>query len=237
MSYISRLQKQPPDVFYKRGALKNIEKLIGKRICPSLFLIKLQAWPAALLKKRLWHYEIFKNTFFYRTPPNDNFCAWSLSKIKNFIHDNFLNLMASQKVNDTFKFHKVFTLKSYLWSNQTSVNRSTSMKVLKFSEKIMVRNSYSRVCHWIDVLKSFIRFFEKHSCRCPLLVIFKSTTLLRKDSVMRVFLGILTPSLWFTKVALYTKTWQSGCNWRLYRLSNLVIKKQPPEVFYGQRHS
>ena len=41
----------------------------------SLFLIKLQEAPATLLKKRLWHTgiflwfcEIFKNTFFYRTP-------------------------------------------------------------------------------------------------------------------------------------------------------------------------
>ena len=36
-------QKQPPEVFYKKDVLKNFAKLTGKRLCQSLFLIKLQA--------------------------------------------------------------------------------------------------------------------------------------------------------------------------------------------------
>ena len=37
------MQKQPPEVFCKKGALENFAKLTGKQMCQSLFLIKLQA--------------------------------------------------------------------------------------------------------------------------------------------------------------------------------------------------
>ena len=55
------LEKQPtiesssPEVFCKKGVLGNFAKLTGKHLWQSLFLIKLQAPPATLLKKRLWH--------------------------------------------------------------------------------------------------------------------------------------------------------------------------------------
>ena len=55
----------------KNGVLRNFSKFTGKNLCQSLFLIKLQAWPATLLKKEtLAHVfscefcEISKNTFF-----------------------------------------------------------------------------------------------------------------------------------------------------------------------------
>ena len=35
-------QKQPPEVFYKKGVLKNFSKFTGKHLRQSLFLIKLQ---------------------------------------------------------------------------------------------------------------------------------------------------------------------------------------------------
>ena len=50
----SRLQ-----MFFKKGVLKNFANFIGKHLCRSLFLLKLQTL-------RL---EIFKNTFPYRIPP------------------------------------------------------------------------------------------------------------------------------------------------------------------------
>ena len=34
---------QPPEVFCKKGILRNFAKFTGKRLCQSLFLIKLQA--------------------------------------------------------------------------------------------------------------------------------------------------------------------------------------------------
>ena len=37
------MQKQPPEVFCKKGALENFAKLTGKQMCQSFFLIKLQA--------------------------------------------------------------------------------------------------------------------------------------------------------------------------------------------------
>ena len=36
-------QKQPPELFYKKGVVKNFAKFRGKQPCQSLFLIKLPA--------------------------------------------------------------------------------------------------------------------------------------------------------------------------------------------------
>ena len=64
-------------MFCKKGVLGNFTKLTEKHLCQSLFLIKLQAWHATLLKRRLSALaqvfscefcEISKNTFSYRAP-------------------------------------------------------------------------------------------------------------------------------------------------------------------------
>ena len=44
-----------PEVFYKKGVLKNFAKFTGKHLCQSLFLIKLLAEACNVIKKRLWH--------------------------------------------------------------------------------------------------------------------------------------------------------------------------------------
>ena len=51
-----------PEVFYKKGVLRNFAKFTGKHLCQSLR-------PATLLKKRLWH-RCFPVNFvkFLRTP-------------------------------------------------------------------------------------------------------------------------------------------------------------------------
>ena len=61
-------------MFSKIGVFKNFT---GKRLCCSLFLIKLLALACNFIKKRLQHWcfhvkfiKYFKNTFFYRTPPS-----------------------------------------------------------------------------------------------------------------------------------------------------------------------
>ena len=41
-------QKQLPEVFYKKGVLKNFSTFIGKHRCQSLFFKKLQAWDLQL---------------------------------------------------------------------------------------------------------------------------------------------------------------------------------------------
>ena len=59
-----------PEVFYKKGVLRNFAKFIGKHLCQSLFFNKVAGLkPATLLKKRLW-YMCFPVRFtkFLRTP-------------------------------------------------------------------------------------------------------------------------------------------------------------------------
>ena len=59
----------------KKGVLRNFVKLTGKYLCQRLFFNKVaDLGPAILFKKRPWQLfscefcEIFKNTFFHRTP-------------------------------------------------------------------------------------------------------------------------------------------------------------------------
>ena len=49
-------QKQPPEVFYKKGVLENFAKFTGKHLSQSLFCKEVAALRrATLLKERLWH--------------------------------------------------------------------------------------------------------------------------------------------------------------------------------------
>ena len=67
---VSSSWKQPLEVFYKIGVLKNFTKFIGKHLCHSL---------TTLLKKRLWYRCYlwilwnFQEHLFYRTPSDDCF--------------------------------------------------------------------------------------------------------------------------------------------------------------------
>ena len=65
-----------PEVFCKKGVLRNFAKFTGKHLCQSLFLIKLLALPCNFIKKETLiqvfsceFYEISKCNFCYRTPP------------------------------------------------------------------------------------------------------------------------------------------------------------------------
>ena len=58
-------------VFFKIGVLKNFANFTGKHLCWSLLLIELQAWrsketPTQVFSCKIC--DIFKSTFFYRTP-------------------------------------------------------------------------------------------------------------------------------------------------------------------------
>ena len=45
-----------PDMFCKKGVLRNVAKLTGKQLCQSLYFNKVAGLrPATLLKQRLWH--------------------------------------------------------------------------------------------------------------------------------------------------------------------------------------
>ena len=64
-----------PEVFCKKGALRNFTKFTGKHLCQSLFFNKVAGLRhATLLKNRLWRrcfpvnfVKILRTTFFHRT--------------------------------------------------------------------------------------------------------------------------------------------------------------------------
>ena len=62
------MQKQPPEVFCKKGDLKNFAKFTGKHLCQSLFFNKVNSLgPSTLIKKRFFSAtfaKIFNNTLF-----------------------------------------------------------------------------------------------------------------------------------------------------------------------------
>ena len=77
VSKIVSVQKQPPEVFYKKkNVLKNFETFTGKHMCLSLFFNKVSGLsPAILLKKTLQH-RCFTVNFakYFRTPIFKNIC-------------------------------------------------------------------------------------------------------------------------------------------------------------------
>ena len=54
-------EKQPPEVFYKKGVLKNFAKFTGKHQCQSLFFNKKETLAQVFSCE---YCEIFKNTFY-----------------------------------------------------------------------------------------------------------------------------------------------------------------------------
>ena len=51
---IHNIQKQPPEMFYVKGVLRNFHKTFRKHLCQSLFFNKVVGIrPDTLLKKRL----------------------------------------------------------------------------------------------------------------------------------------------------------------------------------------
>ena len=69
-----KIRKPRPEVFHKKGVLRNFTKFTGKHLCQSLFFNKV-AGPATLFKKRLCHsffpvsfVKLLRTPFFYRTP-------------------------------------------------------------------------------------------------------------------------------------------------------------------------
>ena len=59
METLLYFQKQPPEVFYKKGVLKNFVNLTEKHLCQSLFFNKVAVLPPEQKLEA------------YRTPPND----------------------------------------------------------------------------------------------------------------------------------------------------------------------
>ena len=80
---LKRLTSSRPEVFCKKGVLRNFTKFTGKHLCQSLFFNKVAGLrPATLLKKRLWHMCFPVNVVkFLRTPFYTEHLWWLLLKI------------------------------------------------------------------------------------------------------------------------------------------------------------
>ena len=74
--FLTESRSSRPEVFYKKGVVKNFAKFTGKHLCQSLFFNKVAGLnPATLLKKETLEQvfscefcEISQNIFSYRTP-------------------------------------------------------------------------------------------------------------------------------------------------------------------------
>ena len=62
-----KLQKQPPEMFCKKGVFRNFAKFTGKHLCQSHFCLHIKKETLAQVLSCEF-YEISKNTFLYRTP-------------------------------------------------------------------------------------------------------------------------------------------------------------------------
>ena len=80
------IQKQPPEVFYKKGILENIGKVTEKRLCWSLFFNTVPGWRLVNLSK------------FLRTPFLQNTSLWLFQVIRACLH----------KMEMRWKFGKLF---------------------------------------------------------------------------------------------------------------------------------
>ena len=76
IEYSLPLENSFPEVFCRKGVLRNFAKFTGKHLCQSLFFNKVAGGACNFIKKETLAQvfscefcKIFKNTFSYRTPP------------------------------------------------------------------------------------------------------------------------------------------------------------------------
>ena len=110
-------------MFCKKCVFKSFAKFTGKHLCQSLFFNKVAGLtPATLLKKKTLAQvfscefcELFKNTFFYRTPPVTGSLSinMEIKSRRNAVHStihmsvkrssNIYTFNAAQKANTSLK--------------------------------------------------------------------------------------------------------------------------------------
>ena len=84
-SFYHSCRSSHTEMFCKRGVLESFAKSTGKQKCQSLFLIKFQALPVTLFKKRFWD-RCFPVDFakLLRTPFLQNPSGWLLLQLDAF---------------------------------------------------------------------------------------------------------------------------------------------------------
>ena len=106
---MSSFRSSRPEVFCKKGVLRNFAKSTGKHLCQSLFFNKVAGLrPETLLKKRLWH-RCFPVNFaeFLRTPFIIKHVWWLLLHFAIYSHffPNPRELPTSNVSADKSDFH------------------------------------------------------------------------------------------------------------------------------------
>ena len=90
-----------PEVFCKKGVLRNSEKFTEKDLCQSLFLNKVTGFrPANLFKKKLLHTCFPVNfTIFLRTPFITEHLRWMLLRLidQKYSHWKFFSVLNGDK--------------------------------------------------------------------------------------------------------------------------------------------
>ena len=66
-----KIQKQPPELFYEKDALKNVTKLTVKHLCQSFFFNKVACLSTGFFP---WTLRKFQESLVYKTPPDG--CFW-----------------------------------------------------------------------------------------------------------------------------------------------------------------
>ena len=149
------LQKQPPEVFYEKGVLKNFAKFTWKHLSQSLFLIKLQA--CNFIKKdtlsQVFSCEfsvIFKNIFF-----TEYLRATASASRKMFLsQDVVLGLM--------FSFFPA--LAPLVWYSPMLINlHFKNWKTEHFRACISV---YVKICLHVRRVRYYFVMLELYTCMC-----------------------------------------------------------------------
>ena len=112
-----------PEVFCRKGFLRNFGKFTGKHLCHSLFLSKVAGLkPATLLKKRLWH-SCFAVNFakFLRTPFFTEYLWWLLLYVSTHVstlRQNVSCVKFMKSIELDIKFAVSLILKALLTSKK-----------------------------------------------------------------------------------------------------------------------
>ena len=155
-----------PEVFGKKGVLRNFKKFTGKHLCQCLFFNKVASLrPATLSTKRLCHkffpvscefLKISKKTCFYRTPPvAASKCCWpTVAKEDAFDHSfrilTFQNNPVQQKhpVASTYKI-----VGKHLWPKQEN-NRDRVLLLQLYQKLALLQVFYSALYEFFKNLFS-----------------------------------------------------------------------------------
>ena len=148
------MNKQPPEVFCKKGVRKNFAKFTGKHLSRSLFFNKeLQARGVQLyLKMTLQHVfsfefsEVFKITFF-----TEHFRATSSAQLNNKVRKNIFS-----RKNGTISFEEIAAAIKYvplpLVALKQSFSKNVRVILKNMSNVWTLQNLHEKTCVGVSFL-------------------------------------------------------------------------------------